>query len=98
MDANPELINFNLIPPMHRYLHNATDSCNSCALNGKFAFRFRTEYEVFPSLVQQKAVVPFVFPTQWPLDNSDRRVGVDGGRCNQVICLSQFLSLPPHNE
>lgn len=24
MDPDPELINFNLIPPMHHYLHNAT--------------------------------------------------------------------------
>lgn len=62
MDLNPELIHFNLIPPMHHYLHNATSSRSSCALNSKSTFKFCAEYKILPPPIQQKAIIPFVFP------------------------------------
>lgn len=47
---------------MHHYLHNATGSHSLCAQNGKSTFRFCTEYNIFPPRIQQKAIIPFVFP------------------------------------
>lgn len=50
MDTSSELINFNLIPPMHYYLHNATGSHSLCALNGNSTFKLCTEYKFSPLL------------------------------------------------
>lgn len=54
MDPNPELIHFNLIPPMHHYLHNATGSHSLCALNSKSTFKFCTEYKIPPPLYNKR--------------------------------------------
>lgn len=47
---------------MHHYLHNATGSHSPCALNSKSTVKFCTEYKILPPPIQQKPIIPFVFP------------------------------------
>lgn len=63
MDPNPELINFNLIPPVHHYLHNATGSHRLCAVNGKSTFKFCTEYKISLLLYNKRQSFHLFFNT-----------------------------------
>lgn len=91
-DTISELINFNLIPPVHYYLHNATGSHSLCALNGKSTFKFCTEYKFSPLLYNKRQSFHLFSPHNSFWIIVMRGWGaVDGERSDQVICFSQSL-------
>lgn len=70
MDANPKLINFNSIPLVQRYLHDATSSHKSSSEWRVYVQMQHRKHEVSHLSCATKAVIPFVFHIQRPLSNN----------------------------
>lgn len=75
MDASSQLINFNLISHTHHYLNNATGSHKLVCSEWQVYIQILHTIQKFLLCYTTKGNHSICFPTQWPLDNSRRRVG-----------------------